>query len=172
MLIRHATVEDAQGIAVVHVRSWQAAYAGLMPQNVLAGLSIEDRAERWAQIIGEPDHGSHTLVSVRDGEVIGWASFGASRESDAPGSGELWGIYAHPSAWSSGVGHALLEAVERELVDAGHSTAYLWVLDGNVRAASFYTKHGWIDDGGTKIEERPGLTLNERRHVKVLGAAE
>lgn len=168
MLIREATIEDAHGIAVVHVRSWQAAYAGLMPQNVLDDLSVDDRAERWARIISEPGSGSRTLVAERDGEVVGWAGFGDAREADAPGAGELWGIYAHPSAWSSGIGHALLDAVERELADAGHSSAYLWVLDGNDRAAAFYTRHGWIDDGGTKIEERPGLILNERRHVKAL----
>lgn len=168
MLIREATVDDARGIATVHVISWQAAYAGLMPQKVLDDLSINDRAERWVQIIGDPQQGSRTLVAERDGEVAGWAGFGDAREAEGPGSGELWGIYALPSAWSSGVGHALLEAVERELVDAGHSSAYLWVLDGNERAAAFYTRHGWIEDGGTKVEERPRLILNERRHVKVL----
>lgn len=168
MFVRAAMMKDARGIAVVHVRSWQAAYAGLMPQDVLDDLSIDDRAERWAQILGEPDQGSRTLVAERDGEIVGWAGFGAARERDAPGSGELWGIYALPSAWSSGVGHALLDAVERELSADGHATAYLWVLDGNERAAAFYTRHGWIDDDGTKVEERPGLVLNERRHVKVL----
>jgi GNAT superfamily N-acetyltransferase len=168
MLVRAARTEDARGIATVHVLSWRAAYAGLVPQDVLDSLSIDDRAERWAQIIGEADQGSRTLVAERDGEIVGWASFGPARESDGPGSGELWGIYALPSAWSSGVGHTLLDAVERELAGAGHSTAYLWVLDGNERAATFYTRHGWTDDGGTKIEERPGLVLNERRHVKAL----
>lgn len=152
----------------MHVKSWQAAYAGLMPQDVLDNLSIDDRAERWVQILADPERVSRTLVAEHDDEVVGWAGFGDARESNTPGSGELWGIYAHPSAWSSGVGHALLEGVERELTDAGHSTAYLWVLDGNERAATFYTRHGWLDDGGTKTEERPGLTLLERRHVKAL----
>ncbi|MGV2982531.1 GNAT family N-acetyltransferase [Microbacterium sp. AGC85] len=168
MLIRGATTADAHGIAVVHVTSWQAAYAGLMPQSVLDDLSIDDRAERWAHIIATPERGSRTLVAERDGEVVGWASFGAARESDGPGSGELWGVYVLPSAWSSGVGHALLEAVEQGLADDGHSAAHLWVLTGNERAATFYTRHGWIDDGGTKVEERPGLVLDERRHVKAL----
>lgn len=168
MLIRFAVPGDEHGIAVVHVESWQAAYRGLMPQKVLDDLSIPQRESGWHEYLHDPERVSRTLVAERDGEIVGWAGFGDARESDAPGSGELWGIYALPSAWSSGVGHALLETVEQKLADAGHSTVYLWVLDGNERAAAFYTKHGWIDDGGTKVEERPGLILNERRHVKTL----
>jgi GNAT superfamily N-acetyltransferase len=168
MLIRFAAPGDEHGIAVVHVASWQAAYRGLMPQHVLDDLSVPQREVGWREYVNDPKRVSRTLVAERDGEIVGWAGFGDARENDGPGSGELWGIYVHPSAWSSGVGHALLEAVERELVDAGHATAYLWVLDGNERAATFYARHGWLDDGGTKIEERPGLTLSERRHVKRL----
>jgi GNAT superfamily N-acetyltransferase len=157
---------------LVHVRSWQAAYRGLMPQEVLDGLSIEQRAEGWRSILGDPERVSRTLVAERDGRIVGWAGFGDARDEDAPGTGELWGIYVLPEAWSSGVGHTLIAAVERDLADAGHAIAYLWVLDGNERASTFYERHGWAADGGTKIEERPGLVLDERRHVKVLAARE
>ena len=171
MEIRPAVLDDADGIAEVHVRSWQAAYRGLMPQDVLDGLSVEQRAEGWRSILGN-QQGSRTLVAERDGRIVGWAGFGDARDADAPGTGELWGIYALPEAWSSGIGHALIAAVERELADAGHTSAYLWVLDGNERASAFYERHGWAADGGSKIEERPGLVLDERRHVKALGARE
>ncbi|MFD5226288.1 GNAT family N-acetyltransferase [Microbacterium sp. NPDC058342] len=168
MLPRPATVDDAHGIAVVHVRSWQEAYRGLMPQEVLDGLSIAEREANWARIIDEAGRDSRTLVVERDGEIAGWASFGAARDDDAAGSGELWGIYAHPDAWSSGVGHVLIDAAERALHAEGHEIAYLWVLEGNERAASFYERHGWASDGAVKTEHRPGLVLRERRHVKRL----
>ena len=92
----------------------------------------------------------------------------AARDEHAPGSGELWGIYAHPDAWSTGVGHALITAVEQALRSDGHETAYLWVLEGNERAARFYERHGWASDGARKVDTRPGLVLHERRHVKLL----
>jgi len=37
--IRDARVEEARAIAEVHVASWQAAYRGLLPAEVLAGLA-------------------------------------------------------------------------------------------------------------------------------------
>ncbi|BDZ40422.1 GNAT family N-acetyltransferase [Microbacterium suwonense] len=169
MLLRAATVDDAHGIAVVHVRSWQAGYRGLMPQHVLDGLSIAEREAGWARILTETVRGSQTLVVERAGTLVGWASFGDARDADAAGTGELWGIYAHPDAWSTGVGHLLIDGVERALVDAGHEAAYLWVLEGNERAASFYERHGWASDGATKVDRRPGMVLHERRHVKRLG---
>jgi hypothetical protein len=33
-------VDDADAIAPVHVRSWQAAYRGFMPDEVLDGLDV------------------------------------------------------------------------------------------------------------------------------------
>ena len=172
--LRHATVADADGIAEVHVRSWQEAYRGLMPQEVLDGLSVSERAANWARILGETGRASQTLVVLDGSRVVGWASFGDARDADADGAGsavgtgELWGIYAHPDAWSTGVGHLLISAVEDTLREAGHETAYLWVLAGNDRASGFYERHGWHADGASKVDERPGLVLNELRHVKRL----
>src|SRR5690606_14506077 len=143
MLIRSATVADAHGLAVVHVRSWQAAYRGLMPQRVLDALSIAEREANWARIIAETPRGSRTLVAEDTGAIVGWASFGDARDEDAVGTGELWGIYVHPDAWSIGVGHLLMEAVEEALRADRHEIAYLWVLEGNSRAAAFYERHGW-----------------------------
>ncbi|MGB4135380.1 MAG: GNAT family N-acetyltransferase [Microbacterium sp.] len=168
MLIRPATSADAHGIAIVHVRSWQTAYHGLLPQAVLDDLSVADREKGWARIVEDPDAASRTVVAEQDHRILGWASFGRPREQELPDAGELWGLYAHPDAWSTGVGHALIEVVEQELRDAGHRTGYLWVLDGNDRAASFYERHGWVADGATKVEERPQLHLFERRRVKPL----
>lgn len=176
MLIRPATPADAHGIAVVHVRGWQEAYRGLLPQPVLDDLSITDRTEGWRQILSARERGeepegarSHALVAVDPAtdRILGWATYGEPRE-DGAHQGELWGLYAHPDFWSRGIGHALLGAVEDALRVDGARSAYLWVLKGNDRAATFYERHGWIEDGEVKVEERPDLRLHERRRVKSL----
>lgn len=168
MEIRSAEVSDARGIALVHVTSWRAAYRGLMPDAVLDGLSVEQREARWREILGDPDATARTLVADRDGELVGWANYGPGRDPGAAGQGELQGLYAHPNAFSTGVGHALISAVETILRQDGFSSAYLWVLDGNDRAATFYERHGWIDDGAVKLDERHNMTLRELRRTKPL----
>lgn len=171
LVIREARTEDADDIAGVHVRSWQAAYRGLIEQSVLDALSIDERAAGWRRIMAAPLPTSlGTVVAVRDDRIVGWASLGSGRDPDGLADGEVYGIYADPTAWSTGAGHALLEAAENRIAAAGHDRAYLWVLDGNERADSFYARHGWVEDGAVKIEERPAFTLREHRRVKMLPA--
>lgn len=169
MIIRGAVPDDAHGIAEVHVRSWQSAYHGLMPQQVLDALDVDDRAERWRGILTTPHPRTlGTFVAEHAGAIVGWVSFGAGRDEGADADGEVYGIYSDPGSWSTGIGYALLVAAEETLIEAGYRTAFLWVLDGNERADSFYARQGWTADGATKIEERPDLTLREHRRIKPL----
>ena len=45
--IRPMTMADTSTVGEVHVRAWQAAYRGVMPDEYLNGLRPEDRAEMW-----------------------------------------------------------------------------------------------------------------------------
>ena len=66
----------------VHVLSWQHAYRDLIPKEFFAALSVEKREAMWRECIvqGSPE----LLVAKADGRVSGFASFGASRDEEAP----------------------------------------------------------------------------------------
>lgn len=91
--------------------------------------------------------------------MLGFSSTGPGRDSPDDGLPplELMALYVRAWAYGVGVGHALCEAA----IGAA-SPAYLWVLDGNVRAISFYERQGFGFDGATKPE---GIGL-ERRMVR------
>ncbi|GAA4676645.1 GNAT family N-acetyltransferase [Frondihabitans cladoniiphilus] len=178
--IRWAAVDDARGVAVVHVETWRAAYAGLIDDAVLAGLDVDRRTAGWTRWITHSLAGEETdgpgvppqklVVADVDGRVVGWAGFGPGRDEGTAGRGELGGLYVHPAFWSQKIGHALVDRVEAELTAAGFASAYLWVLDGNERAIRFYERHGWAADGGEKVGAGGGATgLHELRHTRVLG---
>lgn len=60
--IRPATLADTDGIGLAHVRSWQSAYRGKMPQDYLDGLDPAVRAETWRRIMARPSrHGAGSL---------------------------------------------------------------------------------------------------------------
>jgi ribosomal protein S18 acetylase RimI-like enzyme len=177
--VRPAQVEDAQGVAVVHVETWRAAYQGLISQKVLDALRVDQREDRWSSWIvsslsGHPTEGvngpSHTmLIAEVDGRVAGWASFGAGRDDGTTGLGELAGLYVHPEYWSQKIGHALIERVEQEMLAQGWEQAYLWVLSGNDRAIRFYNGHSWSSDGKEKTANAGGASqLRELRHLRHL----
>lgn len=177
--IRWASADDAHSVAIVHVETWQAAYTGLIDQDVLDNLSVDQRVEGWSRWIASSlsqqptDEGAsvpHRLLVATSGDrVIGWAGFGAGRDPGMGHLGELAGLYVHPDFWSQQVGHALIMRVEEELLSAGWNEAYLWVLHGNSRAIGFYERHGWIADGEEKTGEAGGVQqLRELRHVRRL----
>ena len=139
--VRRATVDDAAGIARVHVAAWREAYAGRMPADFLASLDVERRARGWATILSAGE--SDAFVAERNGEIVGWATAGAGRDDDAPRDRELEGIYLLASAYGSGAGQQLLDAA------IGDAPAYLWVMDGNGRAEAFYRRNGFTRDGAT-----------------------
>ncbi|PPF87191.1 GNAT family N-acetyltransferase [Pseudoclavibacter sp. RFBJ3] len=177
--LRWATEADARAVAIVHVDSWRAAYAGLIPSEVLAALSVEQRTAGWTRWIAASLRGDatdldavrpHRLLVAEDGErIVGWAAFGPGRDPDDGHRGELGGLYVHPDHWSTGVGAALIRRAEQELRTAGHSDAYVWVLTGNDRAIGFYERQGWRADGASKIaDEGSARALVELRHTKPL----
>ncbi len=47
--IRDATASDALALANVHVLSWKFAHRGLFPDEVVEGLSFEERERSWRE---------------------------------------------------------------------------------------------------------------------------
>jgi ribosomal protein S18 acetylase RimI-like enzyme len=160
-----AGMGDCRGLAELHVASWRAAYAHLLPAEYLAGLSVEQREASWRRVLAEAR--SELLVAKHDGRVVGLASFGASRDQDAPPArGELWAIYVHPEMWSTGVGRVLLAAARERLAAAGHESVSLWVLAGNERAIRFYAAAGFaVEPESAKEFELGGARVRELRMV-------
>jgi ribosomal protein S18 acetylase RimI-like enzyme len=163
-VLRRATPDDAEGIACVHVRTWQGAYGHVFPPEKLAGISPEERARYWRTTLGR---GSRTYVAEADGDVVGFASAGPSRDEDGEGIGELYAIYVDPDAWSTGAGRALIDQCEEQL-SGDYGDATLWVLEDNPRARAFYERAGWLPDGARKAEERWGVRAPEVRYRKEL----
>lgn len=160
--IRPAAVGDAGDIARIHVETWRHAYKGIVPDSYLDGLSIERRAEAWGKILSESVAG--TLVAVdADGRIVGWVSFGASRDSDGRGLGEVYAVYLQTSEWGKGIGRDLMAAAERRLAGQGFSVVTLWVLELNSRTRGLYDRAGYKPDGAKKTISLGGKELVELR---------
>jgi RimJ/RimL family protein N-acetyltransferase len=170
--VRPARSGDVAEIAEIHVRSWQAAYAGLIPQSYLDSLTPAQRAPAWAQTIRAADDlRGGTLVATDDrGRPVGFAHIQESRDDDSPADrvGEVWAIYLKPAVWGTGVGRALLAAAVGRLSELGYEQVTLWVLDSNARARRFYEAAGFRADGAVKHDDSRGFPLREVRYRKNL----
>jgi ribosomal protein S18 acetylase RimI-like enzyme len=170
--VRRAVLPDAPAIAAVHVATWQDAYAGLLPDNFLAGLVAEEWAQRWRERLSAPVPGIFTLVFESGGRVRGFASGGPDRHGHT--GGEVFAIYVDPGCQGLGAGRRLMSAAVRLLAEAGFAEARLWVLAGNQPARGFYEAQGWRPDGVEKewtYDRDTGRSLPEVRYVRSLDPA-
>jgi GNAT superfamily N-acetyltransferase len=174
--VRQARPDDAAPIAAVHVRSWQAAYHGLLPQEYLDGLDPADRIARWRDTLlaNGPERGAgeplrRVVVAVDGGTIRGFAAFGPTRDpgEDPQRTGEVYAIYLLPEAWGQGLGRVLMAATLSQLASA-YAQATLWVLDSNERARQFYARSGWTEDGSAKLDGSRGFEIPEVRYRRSL----
>jgi GNAT superfamily N-acetyltransferase len=155
-------------VARVHVRSWQAAYRKLLPDDYLDQLRPEDRASAYDFASLDP-HKPRTIVAVEKGLIHGFATTAPSRDPDLANNGELCALYVDPEQWGRGMGQALVSAARAYLFELGFPHAFLWVLKGNVRAERFYQVDGWAADGVRRTDSLWGVTVDEVRYQRGLG---
>lgn len=169
MTIRLATIEDAAAVAEVHVRTWQSAYRGLLPDHALNSMTPEQRRPMWERLLGAAPGTASVIVAVCGDMVAGIASFGPADDAVAAISVfELYALYVDPAAQRQGIGRLLLLGAEDAMQRAGSTLGQLWVLDGNEPAQRFYRSHGWHADGVSKEDVLFGVPVREVRFGKSL----
>jgi ribosomal protein S18 acetylase RimI-like enzyme len=170
--LRDATPADARAIATMLVASWRAAYRGLMPDEVLAGLSVAERERFWSDTLSALEPHASVVVATAAQAVVGFAAVGAPFDPidrADPTLGHLYALYLDPDSWGRGIGTQLHATALDRLRACGFTSAGLWVLDGNQRARRFYHRHGWTDTGRTQVDRGPdGIELHERRLHRIL----
>lgn len=139
MKIRRAVLEDAKGIAEVHVKSWQETYKGIVDQNYLDQLKVEDRFRMWEAGLSAKNNPGLTFVAENSvGQIIGFASFGPERTKRYGADGELYAIYLLDEYKGRKIGTKLFYAGIKELI-ADYSSVLVWVLEDNA-SKQFYEK--------------------------------
>jgi hypothetical protein len=149
--VRSPLPEDAPGLGHAHWLTWQEAYRGVMPDDYLERQTEDRMTAKWQVRLEMDEPDGIVAVGVSpDGEVLGFASGGPTRDDDAPVAWELYAVNIVGTAYGVGLGHDLVAAV------TGDRPNHLWVIVDNPRARAFYAKEGYVPDGVEKIHEASG----------------
>ncbi|MFY4723006.1 GNAT family N-acetyltransferase [Streptomyces sp. LaBMicrA B280] len=155
--------EDIHGVSTVRVKGWQAAYAGMVPQDYLDALTVTEDARRRRDMFERAAGTVLNLVAEENGTVVGWAALGPSREADRrPRDGELLALYAAPDRL--GTGRALMRQTLTAARERSFRRLILWVLAANARARRFYEHAGFLPDGGSTDWPVNGVVVPEVRY--------
>jgi L-amino acid N-acyltransferase YncA len=167
--LRHATPDDAAGIARTYLAGWQETHAGIVPPEYLACMRARGREEFWhAELQMEaPDRAP--WVALLDEEIVGFASGGSA---GAAGGGrdvaELYGIAIQPGH-GPGIGEGLLRHVLRDLREHGFERVVTWVVAANAKERGILEREGWQLESATRTEDCGGVQVEQVRYSRALG---
>ena len=133
--------DDLRALASLIHESWQVIYRGVIADDYLDTMSLEQRHERFVERF---DAGRMLFFKMlADGELIGVAVFGESGTEGFEQDGEISAIYLREDCVGKGYGHAFFTRIEQELRLEGYEHFVLTLLPENTRAHRFYLAQGY-----------------------------
>jgi ribosomal protein S18 acetylase RimI-like enzyme len=139
---RDASAHDIEAIAALHADSWRRHYRGAYLDSFLDGDVVADRLAVWGQRLAAPGADQFTIVAERDGAVVGFVHM--ILDEDPRWGALLDNVHVTHRLKRGGIGRQLLGEAAHELARRRPADRrfYLWVLDQNTAAQSFYAACG------------------------------
>lgn len=162
---RLAWPQDAEAIAEVQMAAWRRSYAGVLPDDVLAGLNRASLVSAWRHQIARPAEArERILVALEETSVVGYVLTAPATDPDCDPSvdGEIDDLTVHGDHEQSGHGSRLLQAAVDTLRADRFRRAVVWLTSTDDARRAFLTESGWAPDGAHRT-----LDLNDDGKVLV-----
>ncbi|MHC1694135.1 MAG: N-acetyltransferase family protein [Eubacteriales bacterium] len=138
--IRKAVPEDALGITIVNVYTWEATYSGLI-SDIIIDTRIKELQVRASKCKQNIENNGHMFVATMDKVITGFCAYGESRNEDYKDSGEIYGLYVLMGCQGMMIGKSLFLAAVKELILEGYNSMIINCLQNNP-AIHFLQTHG------------------------------
>ena len=165
--VRRARQNDAPAVGLVQAVVFREAYAGRVPDDVVARFEPDAFARSWRESLAAPPGGIHRLlVACAGDQVVGLCAIGPSQDPDAGGAtGEVTVLGVHPDARRQGHGSRLLNAGVDLLREAGAEAVTVWLLADDEATRAFASGSGFGPDGAyrDRVVSPDGDVLREVR---------
>ena len=152
--LRTATQEDTDAIAQLHADSWRHAYRGALSDAFLAGDIVADRRDLWTQRLSAPSSDQHVVLAESGDRVVGFACVYAN--ADGTWGALLDNIHVASDMQRRGIGEQLMRAAAGWIAaSTPRGGMFLWVLQSNATAQTFYSRLG-AENVGADVWAPPG----------------
>src|SRR5882762_4315778 len=113
IILRNASSNDIEAIAVLHADSWRRHYRGAFSDIFLDGEVVAERRMAWSERLTDTNANHFTIVADHNGEVVGFVHMILDKDPD-------WGalldnLHVTYQLKRHGIGRRLLIAAAREL---------------------------------------------------------
>ncbi|WP_312363120.1 GNAT family N-acetyltransferase [Ensifer sp.] len=148
--IRPAGPDDVMMIASVIVETWRSTFRGLISDDFLDAMRIEEQALRHARRMRVVDVFHLVAVDMGTNRVIGFANYGKARSMPPRFDRELYALYILKEFQGAGIGSALVRSVAAHCREMRARSLFAWVLSSNPNRA-FYERLGAMAVGQGKV---------------------
>jgi len=149
-------------ISVAHVAAWQRAFRGILSDEQLDNLQVDDFAKGWQHNIYKKGRTNLIWVAAND-KAVGFVSFGKPYNKEEKINSEIYGFYVHPDFWKKRIGYQLMKnAVLKISKQENFNGVILWTMTKNLASRNFYERFGYFPTKETRISER-----NEERFEEI-----
>jgi len=171
--IRAGIGTDANAVARLHVHAWQDSYRGIMPDDVLDNLDMDQRKRMWTGLMENPGQMYFYVAEVlprpeeaatRKPVVAGVISGGPPRQYGQAFPTTIYALYVEPKVHRRGLGKRLLLRGFQHVLDDGHNAVALAVLEDNTEAIRFYEAMG-----GERVGYTYGVLANTAVRTALYG---
>ncbi|WP_423997491.1 N-acetyltransferase family protein [Maribacter sp. IgM3_T14_3] len=161
MIFRNGTSNDIERIANLHAVSWQQNYRASFSADFLDNLAFDNRLKEWTNRLQHPSDDQYVLLAEEDGNMLGFIC--AYINENAQFGTLLDNLHVSLNIQGKGVGTKLMAALAEEILKRKSANGfYLWVLDTNTAAISYYEKIG-----GVAIETLESKDIGDKPFFKI-----
>lgn len=136
-------------IGEIVTESWQYTFRDLLPQDFLLSITPDAQKARHERTFAR--NNVHYRIASKIGEVVGFASWGPSRDPSFAMPYEIYALYLRPKFERQGFGRLLLSSVTSHVSSLGGSGLYLTALALNPNRA-FYVRLGGVEANAPTIQ--------------------
>ena len=164
MNLRPATPADLELIASLHAESWRTAYRGMYPDDYLDNDVIQDRLLVWQDRMRVRADNQGVIVAEGDAMIEGFIC--VYGDDDRQWGSLIDNLHVAPHLKRGGIGTLLMREGAAWLRDHYPSSgAYLWALEANAPARSFYERLGAREAETVQTETAGGGHAMSCRYV-------
>lgn len=150
--VRKAGLADAKDLTNILIESWQAAFVGIMSDEMIKNCTVPENCEKMMEDILCSERGTFYLGLLDEkpcGELFWCANEGEN-------SAEILALHSIKESWGTGLGKALVEQAITDIKESGMKSLYLWAFKENKRACKFYEKCGFTHSGEERVSDFDG----------------
>lgn len=137
IMIRAATLNDVDQIAIVILRAWKGAYAGIIDQEYIKTMN----KDKYVSIFKNNILNQNEIIYVYYKKGV--KGFISGKEGYGKYDCEIVGLYVDPENQGEGIGKLLFKKMLKKFVARGKRSLIVWTLDG-ADNNGFYTKLGGV----------------------------